>query len=459
MIAYHDFIARKKRVMQPMGFEPSRLPKSLFPWQKQIVEWTVRRGRAAIFAECGLGKTLMQLAWAEQVYKQTKSPVVIHTPVGVRQQTKREAEKFGIKCPVHVVNTQDEVFNGINLVNYEKLHLFDPSTFAGVVLDESSILKSASGATRKQLIEAYRETRYKLACTATPAPNDNAELGSHAEFLGVCDSVDMLNRYFYHDSGDTSKWVLMPHASKDFWEWVASWAVCIGKPSDIGGSDEGCALPPLIVRKHEVEIGDEPIAGMLFRTGGISATTLHDEKRLSCEKRCKMAASIANRGGGAVIVWCDTNYEADMLKQLMPYAIEVRGSDSESAKEEKIRKFSEGEVKQIITKPSITGFGVNWQHCNRNVMAGLSYSFESLYQLVRRTYRFGQRMAVSVDIVVADTESSIESAITRKQAEFDLMRAGMAEAMREATLRQFGLDSGKETYRPTQKVDLPSFLL
>jgi hypothetical protein len=269
----------------------------------------------------------------------------------------------------------------------------------------------------------------------------------------------MLNRYFYHDSGDTAKWALMPHAAKDFWEWVASWAVCIGKPSDIGGDDTGYELPPLNVRKHEIEVGDQPIAGMLFRTGGISATTLHDEKRLSCEKRCEKAASIANSSDGAVIIWCDTNYESDMLKNLLPYAVEVRGSDAESTKEEKIRAFSEGEVRQIITKPSISGFGVNWQHCNRNVMAGLSYSFESLYQLVRRTYRFGQRYAVSVDIIIADTESSIESAITRKQAEFDLMRSGMAEAMRDATLRQFGLDSGKEDYQPATKGRLPSFLL
>lgn len=456
---YEQFIASKRRKLQPMGFAPSRLNPNLFDWQATIVDWAVRRGRAALFEECGLGKTLQQLSWAEQVVRHTNKPVILHCPVGVRHQTKREAEKFGIECDVVIANDQSDVVSGINLVNYEKLHHFDTSVFAGVVLDESSILKNYTGKTKRQLIESYARTPYRLACTATPAPNDHMELGTHAEFLGVCEREDMLSKYFVHDGGDTSKWRLRGHAQKHFWEWVASWAVCIGKPSDIGGSDDGFSLPPLNIERHVVSVDHEqPVGDLLFNIAGLSATTIHEEKRLTCEARCRKVADLVNQSEEFVVIWCDTNYEADELLRLVDGCIEVRGSHSESQKEEWLTRFSNGESKRLITKPSVAGFGMNWQHCSHQVFAGLSYSFESYYQAVRRCWRFGQKRPVSVDIVLADSESALQSAVANKESDHKLMQTEMAKAMRSATMREIGLDKGKAVYVTGMDAAIPSFL-
>lgn len=455
---YEDFIASKRRKIQPMGFKAKKLNPNLFDWQGTIVDWSVRRGRAALFEECGLGKTLQQLAWAEQVVKHTNRPVILHCPVGVRQQTKREAEKFNIECDVAIANTQRDVIRGINLVNYEKLHHFDSSAFAGVVLDESSILKNYTGKTKRQLIEAYQDIPYRLACTATPAPNDHMELGTHAEFLGICQREDMLSKYFVHDGGDTSKWRLRGHAVKHFWDWVASWAVCINKPSDIGGRDEGYKLPELTVNRHLVSVDQEDKPdGLLFNTAGFSATNIHEEKRLTCNARCSKASQLADTAE-SVVIWCDTNYEADALKSSMASCIEVRGSHSEREKEEAFEAFLNGECRKLITKPSVAGFGMNWQHCAHQVFAGLSYSFESYYQAVRRCWRFGQQRAVQVDIVQADSESAIQSAIASKEADHQLMQAEMANAMRAATWREIGLDRGKAIYEPFKTVEAPVFM-
>lgn len=458
-MSYADFIAGKRRKLQPMGFKPSKLNSNLFDWQATIVDWAVRRGRAALFEECGLGKTLQQLAWAEQVVRHTNRPVILHCPVGVRQQTKREAEKFGIDCQVEVVNEASEVVVGINLVNYEKLHHFDPSVFAGVVLDESSIIKSQFGKTKKMLVDSYAKTPYRLACTATPAPNDQAELGSHAEFLGVCQREDMLSKYFVHDGSDTSKWRLRGHATKKFWEWVASWAVCISRPSDIGGSDDGYNLPVLNVERHVVEadVNDHP-ADLLFNTSGLSATNIHEEKRLTCEARTTRAMQLACDDERAAVIWCDTNYEADALLEKVSNAAEIRGTHDERKKEELLLAFANGEVKKLITKPTVAGFGLNWQHCDHQIFAGLSYSFEQYYQAVRRCWRFGQKNAVDVDIVLANSESAIESAIASKEADHLLMQTGMADAMRDATMREIGVDKGKVKYDPFVEVETPSFL-
>jgi len=458
---YEQFIANKRRVVSATGIEISEkiLNKKLMDWQKRVVAWAIRRGRAALFEDCGMGKTFQQLEWARVVHNETKMPVVIHCPVGVRQQTKREAGKFGIKCDVAVCDDPSELIGGINLINYEKLHKFDGVKFGGVVLDESSILKGMNGKTRDLLCDRYKDTRFRLACTATPAPNDHMELGNHAEFLGVCDATDMLNRFFYHDSGDTSRWVLMPHGQKDFWSWVAQWAVCIGKPSDIGGSDKGYDIPALRVTRHIVE-ADVMVApaGFLFNVSGITATTIHEEKRMTCEARCQQAKRIVEAADGPCVVWCDTNYESDMLAELMPQACEVRGDMKDTEKERKLADFSFGEYDVLISKPSIAGMGMNWQHCNRMVFAGLSYSFEMYYQAIRRCWRFGQDKPVDVHIVLADTESAINSAIARKESDFEAMRCGMADAMRESTLDEFGLREGKREYRATGKFSLPSFL-
>jgi len=459
---YAEFIARKRKTVKPMGFDvsPDSLNANLFDWQRRIVHWALRRGRAAIFADTGLGKSLCQLSWAEQVVKKTNQPVILHCPLGVRLQTKREADKFAIDCEVKVVNEQSEVIDGINLVNYDKLDHFDPTTFAGVVLDESSILKNLQGKTKKRLCDSYSQTPYRLACTATPAPNDHDELGSHSEFLGVSEAVDMRNRFFYHDSGDTGKWTLMPHARKDFWQWVAEWAICISRPSDIGGDDSRYNLPPLNMNWHCVELPeDAKPEGFLFNVSGISATSMHDEKRMSNEYRAARTAEIvATDDKSQWVVWVDTNYEADAIKKLIPEAVEIRGSDKESVKEQKLLDFATGKIRVFITKPSLTSFGLNWQGCHNTVFAGRSFSFEKFYQSVRRFYRFGQGKIVNVHVVYAAGEDAINQAIERKQADFEVMRSGMAEAMNAATLEQLGLDSGKKEYKPTVQFQLPKFL-
>lgn len=457
---YREFIAAKRRTLQPMGFEvgEEKLNTNLFEWQAKVVAWSLRRGRAALFEECGLGKTLQQLAWAEQVVKYTNKPVVLLCPIGVRQQTKREAEKFSIDCNVKVANDQSEVELGINLVNYEKLHLFDCRSFSGVVLDESSCLKNYTSQTKRILIEQFSKTPYRLACTATPAPNDQKELGNHAEFLGIMPSNEMLSRWFINDTMKAGGYRLKKHAMKDYWSWVASWAVCLSKPSDIGGSDIGYALPELSINRHVVTV-DELVApdGMLFNTVGISATTIHEEKRLTCEARADRAAKLANESETCV-VWCDTNYDADALKERINDCVEVRGSDKERDREYRFEAFLSGEAKRIITKPEIAGLGLNWQHCNHQVFGGLSYSFEQYYQAVRRCWRFGQLRPVTVDIVLADSDSAIESAIARKESDHQLMQSGMAEAMRAATLAELGIERQREVYNAMELIKLPSFL-
>jgi hypothetical protein len=279
---YEEFIRSKVRSARPLGFEVAvgELPKALKGWQAKCVQWSLQRGRAALFEDTGLGKTIQQLAWADAVCKRSQRPVVIHTPVGIRAQTKREAEKFGIETPVAVVDEQSEIIDGINLINYEKLHKFDASIWSGVVLDESQILKNFTGKIKQELIDSYRETPYRLACTATPAPNDHKELGNHADFLGVMPSNEMLSRWFINDTMKAGGYRLKKHAQKDFWRWVTSWAVCLSRPSDLGGSDDGYILPPLTVERHIVSVAYDGVAdGFLFDVEGISATNIHEEKR------------------------------------------------------------------------------------------------------------------------------------------------------------------------------------
>lgn len=456
---YQEFIHSKQRDIKPFGFDLAieDINQHLFDWQKRAVQWSIKRGRSAMFEECGLGKTLQQLEWSRIVCRETRLPVVVHCPVGVREQTKREAEKFSIDCPVAVVDDPENVIDGINLINYEKLHKFDPSVFGGVVLDESSILKGLNSTTRKQLKESYCRTRFRLACTATPAPNDHMELGNHAEFLGVCEPVDMLNRYFVHDSGDTSKWRLRGHAVKDFWNWVSQWAICISKPSDIGGDDSGYNLPAMNVTRHSVTADDDDApAGLLFNTSGISATTIHEEKRLTNTARCRKASEIASESSGPVLLWCDTNYEADELIKRLPDAIEVRGDTKN--KERLLLDFADGKFRVLISKPSVAGFGLNFQHCSTMIFAGLSYSFEAYYQAVRRCWRFGQTKPVNVHIIIADSDSAIESAVARKESDHLVMQSGMSDAMREAEGIHFNSDMLKQRYFTKQQVSKPSFI-
>lgn len=460
-MSYQEFIASKKSKAERYGFEPVVSNRNLFDWQARIVRWAVMRGRAALFAGTGLGKTLMQLCWAENIVKQA-GPILLVCPLGVRLQTKEEAAKFGIGCDVRLVQDQSDCGDGINITNYDRLDRFEAPEFAGVCLDESAILKGMNSKTRTLLCEMFSGTRYRLACTATPSPNDHIELGNHAEFLGVMRSLDMQSRFFYHDSGDTGTWTLMPHAASDFWAWVASWAVCIGMPSDIGGNDTGYVLPKLTTHRHFVELPELVLAdGMLFNVGhNVSATNIHAEKRLSVEHRINKAIEIVkSEPNSKCVVWCDSNQEQDWLESALGDAcVSIQGSDKPENKERLEQQWRLGDVPVLLTKGSIFGAGMNWQHCSKMVFVGLTYSFEQYYQSIRRCWRFGQKNEVDVHLVIAETESAMQSAIARKENDFEAMRSGMAEAMRDRTLEEFGLDSAKSAKPSGNKIIVPKWM-
>lgn len=457
---YRTFIQSKQRKARQFGFEWTCDNRKVFGWQKLVIEWAVRRGRAALFEDCGLGKSSQQLLWADAIFRKTGGNVVIHCPVNVRLQTKREAEKFGVKTPVNVVNTQDEVKPGISLVNYEKLHHFDASTWTGVVLDESSILKGFTGVTKRLLIELYSETPYRLACTATPAPNDHLELGNHADFLGIMPSNEMISRWFINDTMKAGGYRLRRHGAEDFWKWVASWAVCIERPSDIGFDDRGYVLPELREIVHIVEPEErEAPHGQLFCTDEITATSCHDEKRHSTPLRAeKVAELVANEPGEPWLIWCDTNYEDEALREAIPDAVVVRGSDQEDRKANVLLAFSEGKIKRLITKPTIAGHGLNWQHCARVAFVGLSFSYEEYYQAVRRTWRFGQQRPVNVHIVSTPQEESIRKTVMEKQAAHAGMKRSMADAMREFSKSEIRQELVREKYVPKLGIKLPAWM-
>jgi DNA modification methylase len=446
VIAYEEFLANKLVAAEAFGFAvaPDLLSPVLFDWQREIVSWALERGRAAIFAACGLGKTLMQLEWARQITEKTSEDCLILAPLAVAHQTIAEGRKLGL--PVAYCRSQAEVERSaanVIIANYEMLAAFDPSAFEAVVLDESSILKSFTGKTKRALLDAFAETLYRLACTATPAPNDHMELGNHADFLGIMASNEMLSRWFINDSMKAGNYRLKAHGERDFWRWVSSWAVCAEKPSDLGDyPDGGFALPRLRIEGHV--IADPARAhdrGQLFLGDAApSATDMWSDKRETAQERCKLAAElVASKPEASWTVWCETNHEADILKALIPDAIEVRGAESLEAKERKLDAFADGTARAIITKPSLAGFGLNWQHCSDVVFVGLTYSFEKLYQAMRRSWRYGQTRPVTVHLISAESDQGIVSAVEAKQAEYDRMVARMVEATRE-----FGLGARKD---------------
>lgn len=429
MNEYDTFINNKTRRAQSHGFEPLSITAPLFDWQQHIVKWAVKQGRCALFEDCGLGKTAQQLEWADQVRRHTGGSVLILTPLAVAHQTAHEAEKFGIKAKV--VECHDDCKeSGIFITNYEKLDKFDCSRFVGVVLDESSILKNFTGKTRKKLTEEFSETPFRLACTATPAPNDYMEFGQHCEFLGVMPSNEMLSRWFINDTMNFGSYRLKGHAESDFWKWVASWAACVSNPSDIGFDGSKYELPELTINPHFVGVDETEGAdeGELFRTTSLNATTIHKEMRISNEARCNLAFELCKTHDRPVIVWCNTNYEADLLKKLIDDAVEVRGSDSSKDKERKIDLFTSGEKRIIITKPGVAGYGLNWQHCSDVIFVGLSYSFEDFYQALRRSYRFGQKKKVIAHVIQGKNEQSILSVVQEKINAHKKMQESMKQA-------------------------------
>ena len=422
---YAQFIAAKSKRSKYHGFDALTIVAPAFDWQAHVIRWAIKTGRCALFEDCGLGKTLQQLEWARQVCEHTGKPVIIFTPLAVARQTADEAAKFGIQA--RVVESESDISGAeIVITNYDKLPHFETMEFGGVVLDESSILKSFTGKTRRALTARFAHTPFRLCCTATPSPNDYTELGQHAEFLGICTPAQMLATWFINDTFNTGDWRLKKHAESSFWEWVSSWAACVSKPSDIGFADDGYNLPPLNLRAAIVDVDETAESGdELFRHVTLSATTLHKELRLTAPARVNRVAQEVNGTDEPWIVWCNTNDESEQLASSIPDAVEVKGSDDAKRKERALADFASGASRVIITKPSIAGYGLNWQHCRNIAFVGLSYSFEDFYQALRRSYRFGQKREVNALIVQAATEGPILQSIKRKMAAHEEMQKKM----------------------------------
>ena len=433
---YTAFLERKTHSGADSGFDPLWMPDFLFGFQRAMTEWAIRKGRAAVFADCGLGKTAMGLTWAANVARKTGRPVLYLTPLAVASQTVREAEKFGIDA----VQARDGFRTGPVLVtNYERLHYFNPDDFAGVVCDESSILKSFAGQRRGEITAFMRKVPYRLLQTATAAPNDYIELGTSSEALGYMGHMDMLNRFFKNDlnnsaqgrmRGEVIKWRLKGHAEGPFWRWVCSWARAIRRPSDLGFEDSGFQLPPLNEVEHLVE-ANTLADGMLFALPAQGLAEQRDERRRTVNERCERVAELVNKTGQPALVWCHLNEEGDTLARLIPDAVQVAGSDSDDRKEERLEAFAEGRARVLITKPKIGAWGLNFQHCN-HVTFFPSHSFEQYYQAVRRCWRFGQKRAVKVDIVTTEGEKGVMRNLQRKADQADAMFSRLVSEMNNA---------------------------
>lgn len=422
---YEDFLKNKRFVLESSGFDidKSELNPMLYEFQKDIVRWALKKGKACIFADCGLGKTAMQLSWSHQINIHTGGKLLILAPLSVAEQTKREADKFGYVAKV--VSCQEECIDGINITNYEKLEHFVANEFVGVVLDESSILKSYSGKVRTAIIENFHDVPYKLACTATPAPNDYMELGNHSEFCGVMTRAEMLSMFFVHDGGQTSKWRLKGHAEDVFWQWLATFSVFIDNPRNLGYEISGYDLPKLNI--HEICVDGEPTEEVL------SLTERRDARRDSLELRCKKASELVNNSDEQWLVWCDLNVEGTTLETMIDESKNVEGSDTNQYKSDTMFEFSEKKLKCLISKPQIAGFGMNWQNCHNMIFTGLSDSYEQYYQALRRCWRFGQTEEVNVYIVISAKEGCVKKNIERKQIDFLKMQREMTELTKEIT--------------------------
>jgi DNA modification methylase len=414
---YEDFLKTKQRSIFQSGFEANELNTNLFLFQEFIVKRALKAGKYAIFADCGLGKTLMQLTWAEQVSKHTNKPVLILAPLAVVGQTKQEGIKFGINM------------SNIHVYNYEQLDNIECSIYSGVVLDESSILKNFEGQTKKQIIDSFKDTPYKLACTATPSPNDPMELGNHSEFLDVMSRNEMLAMYFVHDGGETAKWRLKGHATKLFYQFVGTWAIMLNKPQDIGFSMDGYNLPSLNLLEKQI-VTNSRDNGQLFNDAIISATNFNQELRLTKIERLDEVVSIINsKPTENFIIWIKQNEEGELLKKLIPEAVEVKGSDSNEWKESKLLGFANNEFRILITKTKIASFGMNYQNCRNQIFASLDFSFEGLYQAIRRSYRFGQKEEVNIYLITTDTMANVKQSIDTKQKQFEIMQDEMSKAI------------------------------
>jgi len=429
---YQEFLDQKRFDDISSGFECEDVHPMLFDFQRAIVQWALRRGRAAVFADTGLGKTLMQVEWARHVHAHTGGEVLIFAPLAVAQQTVCEARKIGVDI---AYTRRPESASGICITNYEMLDHFDVSQYAAVVLDESSILKAHDGKTRTRLIDACQRVPYRLSCTATPSPNDFMELGNQAEFLGVMSRVEMLAMFFTHDGGETAKWRLKGHGKVKFWEWMAGWAVVIRKPSDLGFNDSRYELPDLRIHEHIVTT-DTLLDGELFPKAAQTLSEQRAAKRESLADRVSECAGIVNSSAEQWLVWCHLNAESAALHEAIGDSLEVRGSDDIDAKQDRMNAFTASESRVLVTKPSIAGFGMNWQHCSKMAFVGLSHSFEQFYQAVRRCWRFGQSRPVDVHIFSAESEGQVLASIKRKERQHDDLSNQMVGHMRELMKKQ-----------------------
>lgn len=431
--SYEDILRQRVTWHNGSGFDPIVEHDFLFDFQKWLVEWSVRQGRAAILADCGLGKTAMQLAWGDNVCHLTNKSVLLLTPLAVGRQTLGEAEKFGIDAQ----QSRDGKFDGSRVVitNYERLHYFDAKDFGGLICDESSAIKDFAGKRKKEVTEFAKRIPYRLLCTATAAPNDYHELGTSSEALGYLGFRDMITTFFKQETQrddlgwGRTKFRLRGHAEEHFWRWVVSWARALRKPSDCGFSDEGYKLPPLNENEHVIE-NSTPRPGMLFSTPAVGLREEREERRITINERCERAAELAS-GDGPCVVWCHLNDEGDLLEKMIPDAVQVKGSMNDDAKEEALHGFSSGDIRVLVTKPKIGCWGLNWQHCNRMVTFP-SHSFEQYYQAVRRCWRFGQTSPVTVDIIATMGEAGVVKNLQAKAERAELMFENLVQFMGDA---------------------------
>jgi hypothetical protein len=449
-------LERKRHAHDDAGFEPVFMPDNLFDFQRALVEWAVRKGRAAIFADCGLGKSAMQMAFAENIARKINGRVLVLTPLAVAPQMVEEAAKFGIEAERSNIGKLGSC--KIVVTNYERLHYFDPADFVGVVCDESSILKNCDGVTRAAVTDFARKMSYRLLCTATPSPNDLIELGTSSEALGYMGFNDMLGTFFKKDPGSTHSrkdefrsgvWRFRGHAESHFFHWVCSWARAVRKPSDIGFSDSRFSLPPLVTRETIVEC-DSPLDGMLFTMPAVGLMEQRQERRRTLEKRCDAAAAAINAHSDPAVAWCYLNDESEALRRAIPDAVEVSGKDAMEAKEEAFEGFAKGDIRVLVTKPEIAGFGLNWQHCAHQTFFP-SHSFEQFYQALRRSWRFGQTRQVVVDIVTSEGERGVLANLMRKADQAEQLFSTLVSLMGKANTFQ-------QTAQNKTKTDIPTWL-
>ena len=449
---YTEFLQRKSQLGGNHGFDPIFMPDYLFDFQKALVEWAIKKGRAAIFADCGLGKTPMFLVWAQNVVQKTNGNVLISTPLAVSHQTVREGEKFGIECK----RSDDGKPKGkITVTNYERLHLFDRHDYVAAVADESSIVKNFEGVTKALITEFFRELPYRLLCTATAAPNDYPELGTSSEVLGELGYMDMLNRFFKNDQntsalrrfhGQAPKWRMRKHGEKSYWQWVCSWARAIRRPSDFGFEDGDFVLPPLMERQHIID-NTEPLPGELFVRPAIGLKEQRDEARMTMRQRCEKVAELVNHNNPA-LVWCHLNQEGDLLEKIIPDAVQISGSDSDNKKEKTLIDFIEGNIRVLVTKPKIAGFGLNLQHCAHMTFFP-SHSFEQWYQGTRRCWRFGQKKPTTVDMVTTGGGLSVLANLQEKSKKAEKMFDNLILYMNESLKIKRTTDYTGEMEAPT----------